>query len=753
MSGFRNKTAADVVNNRKAYMDNLAMEERNNDMNLQANKTYLLSGQLPPSSQMLDTRTSSEKFKDVEGIKLNIAKDLHDIAEPQFAYAIVSKVLNSPMNVNNSLFRFLAQRAKQINEQLKPMYPYKIQGDINDIEQIVNFIKNMYSNTQGNFQSVKSYINSYSSGSNQNRVMSANDIDPIITSLREIFKILNLENDKYRDRSLAGGEPHALRQRIMTSVFVLSDRILQLKFLLPTTEQLDIFLQDVESSYHHGNTHQLKALFDFLENDMPKYQDVSTLLYRGKKYLLSNNFKLFEHTIDSVKELFGFLFDDIKFGELLSLLESLKNGLNIKTNEMRNMQETQTLDFIKNQNEAEKEQSRATKVYVMNDPLNVSSDVSQPLPPAPPPTDWTDLKKGGPSFVMEDEGPSVENLRKAKKNVEGDIPEIPFSDFIDKKSNPRLGEYYNDIDSYTDRLSNQVSLRPMIDTNQSRNGNDVGSKDEGPYENYWDKIFAFIPNMPRVDMVNFLKENGKKKGDNYERYSDEMLEKMILSNVRKNEELGDKFFNEFLYENEPYFTSEHLREAEPNFYNDFLYQDPQYNDIENQYSVWGESKGKGLKNARRRSQFVGFGISEINNKSLENNIVKIRRAGSKTNYMDLPGRRVSNHVKNIVSSIVGGGMPEFEDLHKLDNEEKIYLNKLLQKADLKGRLKIPAPSKDQDEKDIHEFEVMKGQLMSGNDSRDFVKKFKLLMRRLSQKQLLARNEVRDMIEVLEDLGY
>ena len=43
--------------------------------------------------------------------------------------------------------------------------------------------------------------------------------------------------------------------------------------------------------------------------------------------------------------------------------------------------------------------------------------------------------------------------------------------------------------------------------------------------------------------------------------------------------------------------------------------------------------------------------------------------------------------------------------------------------------------------------------MSGNDSRDFVKKFKLLMRRLSQKQLLARNEVRDMIEVLEDLGY
>jgi desulfoferrodoxin (superoxide reductase-like protein) len=98
-------------------------------------------------------------------------------------------------------------------------------------------------------------------------------------------------------------------------------------------------------------------------------------------------------------------------------------------------------------------------------------------------------------------------------------------------------------------------------------------------------------------------------------------------------------------------------------------------------------------------------------------------------------------------------MPEFDDLAKMDNDEKIYLNKLLEKADLKGRLSVPTPSKDQEEKDIHEFEVMKGQIMSGNDSKEFVKKFKLLMRKLAHKQLLPRNEVRDMIEILEDLGY
>ena len=127
--------------------------------------------------------------------------------------------------------------------------------------------------------------------------------------------------------------------------------------------------------------------------------------------------------------------------------------------------------------------------------------------------------------------------------------------------------------------------------------------------------------------------------------------------------------------------------------------------------------GFGMSMPKRRSNFIGFGISEINRRSLDNNIVKIRRPSSKSNYMDLPSKRVSPHMKKIIERIVGGGMPEFDDLSKMDNDEKIYLNKLLEKADLKGRLSVPTPSKDQEEKDIHEFEVMKGQIMSGNDSK------------------------------------
>lgn len=98
-------------------------------------------------------------------------------------------------------------------------------------------------------------------------------------------------------------------------------------------------------------------------------------------------------------------------------------------------------------------------------------------------------------------------------------------------------------------------------------------------------------------------------------------------------------------------------------------------------------------------------------------------------------------------------MPKYDELGRLDEEEKEYLNKIVSRSDLTDRLSIPAPSKDQQEKDIHNFEVMKGQIMSGNDSKEMVRKFKLLIRKLSKQQLLPKSDVEDLLDLLGDLGY
>lgn len=703
MSGFRNRNASDVVKNRNAYMASLQQQEQINDMNLQVNKNYLLTGQLPPTSQIQDTRTASEKLKDVDTLKQNIAKDLSDIAEPPMAYAIVSKVMNSPLNVNNSLFRFLAQRAKQINEQLKPMYPYKIEGDVNDVELIVKFINNMYTNTQGNFQSVKSYINTYSTGSNQSRVMSVNDIDPIITSLSEIIKnidigrtVINSEDTRIK-KSLRHSKLYkfggiATRNRLQSII----TKMLELKNALPTTEQLDYFLKSNEKNLIQNlgpeMSNRIKALFDFLENHMPKYQDIATLIKKGNQYLKFNDYTLFKQTLERIFELFGFLFNDKEFSQFLrSILPIKQIGTEIQTNN-NNMHETQILKDIKKQTQAEKEASKATKVFVMNEPLRISNKPTVSESTVPNPND----------HLMTEE--QITNLNEQSENSSDYISENSFDDIYDS-------DY--DIQS----VKNQQFL-PQYQEEEEEDEH-TEQKDTNIFGDYIYNLQREISGINNIKMLNDIKNS---------------VENFIRQLQINNEDFPTNKSQKQLIE------TKHLLQM----------VEMKIDDLTNP-----DIEGTGLKNIKpkKRSNFIGFGISEINNRSLENNIVKIRRPNSKSNYMDLPSRRVSPHMKNIISRIAGGGMPEFDDLSKMDNDEKIYLNKLLTKADLKGRLSIPTPSKDIEEKEIHEFEVLKGQIMSGNDSIQLVKKFKLLIRRLSQKQMLPRKEVNDMLDVLADLGY
>jgi hypothetical protein len=160
--------------------------------------------------------------------------------------------------------------------------------------------------------------------------------------------------------------------------------------------------------------------------------------------------------------------------------------------------------------------------------------------------------------------------------------------------------------------------------------------------------------------------------------------------------------------------------------------------------------GKGIK--KGRGLYTPFGDSEINHKNLENNILTIRRK-SKTNYMDLPSKHISKHMKNIIHNIVGGKIANFEDIHNLNDEERNYLNKVISKSNLQDRLSVPAPSKDQADKDNHQWEVMRGEIMAGNDSHELVKKFKLLTMKLTRQGLLPKNEVMELFEDLVNLGY
>ena len=151
-------------------------------------------------------------------------------------------------------------------------------------------------------------------------------------------------------------------------------------------------------------------------------------------------------------------------------------------------------------------------------------------------------------------------------------------------------------------------------------------------------------------------------------------------------------------------------------------------------------------------RFIKFGRYLINTKKLNDGILAIKCL-SGNGIAEFPSQRVSNNLRKVVKTMIGGGNPSFSDLEALSEPERIYLHKLASKADIVDKFNIPTPSKTKYEQDIHDFEVMKGEIMSGNDSKELVKKFKLHILKLSKMGALPKSEVQDILETLVELGY
>lgn len=151
-------------------------------------------------------------------------------------------------------------------------------------------------------------------------------------------------------------------------------------------------------------------------------------------------------------------------------------------------------------------------------------------------------------------------------------------------------------------------------------------------------------------------------------------------------------------------------------------------------------------------RFVPFGRYIINTKKLDDDIIAIKRnAGS--HIKNLPSTKVSKTFGNIVRKIVGNGTPSFDDMNSLTDEEKNYLHKVAKESHLLDKLSIPAPNKSEIDKLTNHFETMKGQIIAGNDNAEMVKDFKKILMKLSALELIPKSDVRDILMDLTSMGY
>jgi hypothetical protein len=150
--------------------------------------------------------------------------------------------------------------------------------------------------------------------------------------------------------------------------------------------------------------------------------------------------------------------------------------------------------------------------------------------------------------------------------------------------------------------------------------------------------------------------------------------------------------------------------------------------------------------------YVPFGNFLINRKKLEDGIVMIKRHSGQ--FMgDIKTKRVSPRLTTIFKKVSGGQLPSFNDYEMLDDDEREYLQYVAKKSNLADKLQVPSPKKDKTEQLVNQFEIMRGQIIAGNDSKDLIKKFKSILVELAERDLIPKGQMKDiLIEIMKIEG-
>jgi len=167
------------------------------------------------------------------------------------------------------------------------------------------------------------------------------------------------------------------------------------------------------------------------------------------------------------------------------------------------------------------------------------------------------------------------------------------------------------------------------------------------------------------------------------------------------------------------------------------------------------SKGRGIakgvdyaKGIEPLPKYAPLGQYYINQQKLKDDIVTCCRADGRS-VSDWKAKRVSISLANLIRKLVDKGKPTFDDINALSEEDKHILEEFVRKA----KLDLEVPNSSISREDLNQFEIMKGEIMAGNDSKELIKKFKLLIVKLTHQGRLPKGQGKEILMELASLGY
>jgi len=759
MSGQPTRTQRDAEKFRKAYLATLDVMIENNEKNLQANLLHKRTGQI--SSQITDYRTTSEKLADATALKIDVRRQLRRIADAPTADRIVSELSDDEV-------RFISQHIEQIVKELQPKYRYGI--DSPHFMAYLRKLQKLETETSGVVSTIS--VNA----------VSLNDLGAIYASLPILADFAPLravggeeiveKTNKYDElRFLIGTIASILERRIVTRRAYDDEGEVkeELEFepeTQPNLVETTALMKEVK------RTVSPLVTTEYIQQVTAKLELIRTDAGAVDKYLaeVSNN-------LGDIGDLQGIIVELQRIINMLSeqrqkgtesIREKKREYAEAKAQDERALAATKKLQARVRGSKtrgkiAEEKAKEAEQVGLESESATKIAKVARGKKARELATSLKQQKQVREQIRAEDEAEAASRIaglargkkarvelseakeaqkkiatafRKRAKQPEGAAEEPAVIRIPVKKVAPPPLKYipYELPERNAYARNAQIDrLRPYFSTSipSPEKWKETNSKKNVNWNAYWADVRPKLEKQYGAEPEEMYPQANPQLGAAPKRGKGIADEGGMSS-------MGGRTMS----------RSMHVPGAPPSRYNEGF----GVNTVHKR-----KIKGKGIgdvatdKGVPKKVIFAPFGRHFINLVKLENDILCFSRAKG-TNIPDLKTQRVSVELANVFRKVVNGGTPTFNELSSLSRDDKQLYADILRKCHIVSGDGIDVPKID-DREELNQFNIMKGEILSGNDSTVLIKKFKVLIIKLIHSGHLPKSQGKDLLMDLATLGY
>jgi len=169
-------------------------------------------------------------------------------------------------------------------------------------------------------------------------------------------------------------------------------------------------------------------------------------------------------------------------------------------------------------------------------------------------------------------------------------------------------------------------------------------------------------------------------------------------------------------------------------------------------------KGVGSRSALRRvdkyekpKPYRQFGRHLIHRPRLEDGILMIKYpSGAK--HPEMPTQKISEALTRVMKEMADGRMPQYHHFEGLGVKDKELLHKVVRHTQFQN-MEVPPPDRDVMDKELDRFDILKGEIEAGNDNKELIKEFKVMLMKFMRQGRIPKKQVNEIMEHLLMMGH